>query len=92
MQASSKPILPTPQLPTLAQLARRIRDCCKRMRALGANKLKLAVAIGEHLLAGRAQFTAHGTWLPWLREFCELGERQARTYVTLAQHRPEVEA
>jgi hypothetical protein len=62
------------------------------MRALGANKLKLAVAIGEHLLAGRAQFTAHGTWLPWLREFCELGERQARTYVTLAQHRPEVEA
>jgi hypothetical protein len=62
---------------------------------LGAKKVKLAVAIGEDLLEARKQLE-HGAWLPWLTEVCKLtlglGPRQACFYVTLAEHRPRVEA
>jgi chromosome segregation ATPase len=32
----------------------------------------------------------HGEWLPWLQENCQVGERQARRYITLSQNYPEL--
>jgi hypothetical protein len=90
---------PTKSQLSLEQIARRIRERRKRMDELGAEHVRLsadyvrlAMAIGEDLLAGRGQFTSHGTWLSWLREACELQQRQALRYVALAEHRAAVEA
>jgi hypothetical protein len=57
-----------------------------------ADKVRLAMANGDDLAKGREQFTHHGSWLIWLREACELQQRQALRYVALAQHRSMVEA
>jgi hypothetical protein len=89
---SNKPTAPNLQQPSLETIARRVRERCARMNELGADKVRLAAANGDDLVAGRAQFTVHGTWLSWLHEACELQQRQALRYVTLAQHRATVEA
>jgi hypothetical protein len=80
------------QLCSLEQIGRRVRERCQRMNELDADKVRLAMANGEDLANGREQLTQHGNWLIWLREACELKQRQALSYVTLAQHRPAVEA
>jgi hypothetical protein len=85
MHGTNKPTPANPQLLSLEQIARHIRDRCQRMSELGADKVRLAMATGEDLIAGREQL-GHGEWLPWLREACDLKERQALNYVKLAQH------
>jgi hypothetical protein len=78
---------------SLDSIARRIRERCERMNAFGADRVRLAMANGDDLIAGRAQFTEHGTWLLWLQEACKpLKQRQALKGVTLAQRRPATEA
>jgi hypothetical protein len=47
---------------------------------------------GDDLITGRTQFKKQGKWLSWLFEACSLQQRQALRYVTLAEHRPDVEA
>ena len=76
----------------LAQLTRRIRDRTERMREAGADHVRLARAQGGDLHTGRELFTQHGTWLTWLRQACELRQRQALSYVALWQHHDAVEA
>jgi hypothetical protein len=89
---TNKPTAPNLQQPSLETIARRIRERCARMNELGADFVRLAMANGDDLAEGRPQFTKHGSWLSFLREACELRQRQALTDVTLAQHRPAVEA
>jgi hypothetical protein len=76
----------------LAKLAARIRARSARMLETKADVVRLALAIGEDLNAGREHLDGHGHWLKWLRKACSLKQRQALKYVTLAQHRTMVEA
>jgi hypothetical protein len=76
---------------SLDDLARRIRDRNERMREHNADIVRLAMASGDDLETLR-QSAAHGKWLRLLRQSCELGQRQAHNYVTLAHHRSSVEA
>ena len=77
--------------PSLDQIARRVRDRSERMLEHDADKVRLAMANGDDLIDGRDRFTEHGSWLPFVREACELKQRQALNYVKLAQHRTLVE-
>jgi hypothetical protein len=61
------------------------------MSELGADKVRLAMATGADLIAGREQLIGHGEWLPWLQDACDLKRRQALNYVKLAQHPTDVE-
>jgi hypothetical protein len=92
LPSTATEILPPAPAPSPDTLARWIRERSDRMREYNADVVRLAMASGDDLILGRAQFTKHGTWLPWLRSECELGQRQALNYVALAQHRAAVEA
>jgi hypothetical protein len=87
----SNTVIPA-NLQLCTEIAGRIRGRCARMVEHDADKVRLAMANGEDLTEGREKLTRHGSWLIWLREACELRQRQALNYVTLAEHKQEVEA
>jgi hypothetical protein len=87
----NKPTTPNLQQPWLETIARRVHERCARMTELGADYVRLAMANGDDLAEGRSQLTKHGSWLKFLREACELRQRQALNYVKLAQNRKAVE-
>jgi hypothetical protein len=74
---------------SLADLAARIRaehEACGTALRRG---LEHAIAAGELLIQAKDQL-AHGQWLPWLREHCQIPERTAQLYMRLARHLPEI--
>ncbi len=46
---------------------------------------------GQLLIEAKSQI-GHGGFLAWLADNCEVGERQARRYMKIAQHWPAIEA
>src|SRR5262245_37386076 len=50
-----------------------------------------AIAAGLLLMEAK-EIVAHGEWIPWLQANCEIGPRQAQTYMRLARNRHKVEA
>jgi hypothetical protein len=59
---------------------------------LGAtNLIEHMLVAGDALIAAKA-VAGHGTWLLWLREKCDLSERQAQKYMTIARGRAVLEA
>jgi hypothetical protein len=74
---------------SLADLAARIRAEHEGVAGAMKRGLDHAIAAGKLLLEAKAQL-AHGQWLPWLAEHCQVPERTAQLYMRLARHAPEI--
>jgi len=75
----------------LPVIATSIRDHLAAAEQATRRGLEHAIAAGALLLEAK-ELVDHGEWLPWLQANCELGERQARTYMRLARHRHRLES
>lgn len=53
--------------------------------AAASTALEHARRCGELLLQAKAEID-HGGFLPWIAEHCDVGERQARNYMRIAEH------
>jgi hypothetical protein len=78
---------------SLAELADTVRnkhECvCRAEQSMlehASNMLEFAMEAGDALNAAKKQL-AHGQWLPFLEKRCDLKERQAQNYMTLANNR-----
>jgi hypothetical protein len=76
---------------SLADLAARIKAEHDAVGHALKRGLEHAIAAGRLLIEAKEQL-AHGQWLPWLRDHCQVSERMAQRYMLLARHAPELEA
>lgn len=78
-------------LPTLDELAGRIRDAHREAQGAFARALDRAMTAGELLIEAKSSL-GHGAWLPWLRDACDIPERTAQAYMRLARNREQLKA
>ena len=78
-----KPATNSNRLPVLAG---EINRAHKAAREAAQTSLERAIEAGERLIEAKA-LVAHGQWLPWLKELCDLSERSAQVYMRLARHK-----
>jgi Protein of unknown function (DUF3102) len=76
---------------SLADLAARIKAEHDAVGHALKRGLEHAIAAGRLLIEAKEQL-AHGQWLPWLRDHCQVSERMAQRYMLLARHAPELSA
>jgi hypothetical protein len=80
----------TPTLPSLVDLAARIRTehekACRSARAT----VESALRVGDLLLEAK-KLVDHGGWIEWLEHHCDLSRRTAETYMRLARNRPNAQ-
>ena len=74
--------------PTLLQLAQAIKDEHSAVKDAASQAVARAQAAGRLLLTAKKQ-VAHGEWLPWLRDHCDMSKRTAQNYMRLARLGPE---
>jgi hypothetical protein len=84
------PCLPVQAGSDLNTLATTVRTEHQAVGYAARNVLEHAMAAGDALIAARA-LIPEGRWGRWLRNHCDLSERHARRYVTLATAREEIE-
>src|SRR6266851_3372493 len=65
-------------------LAGEIKTALAATRAAATVTLTSAILAGERLIEAKA-LVAHGQWLPWLEEHCELSVRSAQVYMQVAK-------
>lgn len=75
---------------SLSDLGARIRVEHHATSAALKSSVEHAMAAGDLLLEAKA-LVAHGQWLPWLAEHCEMSERTAQLYMRTAKNREAVE-
>jgi Protein of unknown function (DUF3102) len=75
----------------LPVLAASIRDHLLAANGAMRRGVEHAIAAGLLLLEAK-EIVGHGDWLPWLQANCEIGPRQAQTYMRLARNRHKLEA
>ena len=75
----------------LNALAATVRAAHAGVTLTATNLVEHALAAGDALIAGKAA-AGHGNWLSWLRQDCDLGERQAQKYMTIARGQGVLEA
>jgi hypothetical protein len=85
------PCLPAQAGPDLNTLAAAVRTEHQAVGYAARNVLEHAMAAGDALIAARA-LVPEGRWGRWLRDHCDLSDRHARRYATLAAARAEIEA
>ena len=88
-----EPIAPAAQADALSyspdELAVRINREHEAAVKLLTDGLERANTCGDLLIQAK-RFFAHGHWLPWLREHCEVSERTAHLYMRLSRHADEI--
>ena len=75
----------------LTDLASKINTAHRLATEAARSALEYALEAGRLLVEAKSQ-VEHGEWLPWLKANFEGGERNARNYMRLARHMPELEA
>ncbi len=75
---------------SLKDLAAKISAEHKRAEKSAKNAIAHALKAGELLIVAKSK-VAHGAWLPWLAEHCEVAERTARAYMRLANELPRLD-
>jgi len=75
----------------LIALAATVRTAHAGAMRATTNLIEHMLAAGDALIAAKAA-VGHGNWLSWLREECDLSERQAQKYMTIARGRAVLEA
>jgi hypothetical protein len=76
---------------SLADLAARINAEHKAVATTLRDSVAHAITAGELLIEAKDRL-AHGEWLPWLREHCNISERTAQLYMRTAKNRAAIEA
>jgi hypothetical protein len=74
---------------SLPDLASAINEEHRLCAALMRRGLEHARRAGELLIHAKAQL-AHGEWLPWLKEHCDVSVRQAENYARIAKNWTEL--
>src|SRR5262245_27871214 len=85
---STAPAIGSNRLPVLAAS---INDHLGAAEAATRRGLEHAIAAGL-LLVEAKELVDHGLWLTWLQENCQIGQRQAQTYMRLARNRHRLDA
>src|SRR5262245_9596976 len=75
----------------LIALAATVRTAHAGAMLATTNLIEHMLTAGDALIAAKAA-VRHGNWLSWLREECDLSERQAQKYMTIARGRAVLEA
>ena len=75
----------------LIALAAAVRTAHAGVMLAATNLIEHMLAAGDALIAAKAT-VGRGNWLSWLREECDLSERQAQKYMTIARGRAVLEA
>jgi Protein of unknown function (DUF3102) len=75
---------------SLADLAARIRAKHEAVGHALRRGLEDMIAAGDLLLEAKRQLNKHGSWLPWLKEHCQIPERTAQLCMRLARLPPEI--
>src|SRR5262249_17766822 len=75
----------------LIALAAAVRTAHAAAMLATTNLIEHMLAAGDALIAAKAA-VGHGNWLSWLKEECDLRERQAQKDMTLARGRAVLEA
>jgi hypothetical protein len=83
-------VLDVPQVVALDDLAARIRTEHTAVGTALKESLEHAMAAGDLLIDAKGK-VAHGEWLPWLRDRCQMSERTAQLYMRVAKNRREIE-
>jgi hypothetical protein len=86
----TEPRLPKPRIDH-RPLAVRIRAAHRKCEAALQAGLKHALECGRLLLEAKEQI-AHGEWINWVRDRCEMPERLAQRYMRVAREFPRLEA
>jgi Protein of unknown function (DUF3102) len=76
--------------PTLDDLARVIKAEHQAVARANREVLTRAMRAGDLLIRAKEKM-AHGEWLPWLKDHCEVSERAAQLYMQLAKGRARLE-
>jgi hypothetical protein len=82
---------PAVQGGSLDDLAAQIKQEHQAVGHAATGMLTHALAAGDALNKAKAHLS-HGEWGSWLLRHCDLGERTARVYMTLAKNRVSIEA
>jgi hypothetical protein len=72
-------------------IATSINDHLAAAKASMRRGVEHAIASGALLIEAKG-LVAHGEWVPWLQANCNIGPRQAQTYMRLARNRHKLEA
>jgi mannose/cellobiose epimerase-like protein (N-acyl-D-glucosamine 2-epimerase family) len=75
----------------LTELAAKIKTLHAEVVEAGRTAVQKAMEAGVALLEAKKQ-VGHGAWLRWLKDNCELSERTAEIYMTVARNKPAVDA
>jgi hypothetical protein len=75
--------------PGIADLARQIEAEHRAAVDAAHNAIERASACGRLLIQAKAR-AGHGQWLAWVAAHLSFGDRQARKYMQLAQHRDQI--
>ena len=75
--------------PGIADLARQIEAEHRAAVDAAHNAIERASACGRLLIQAKAR-VGHGQWLAWVAAHLSFGDRQARKYMQLAQHRDQI--
>ncbi len=89
MTDDSKSVVPANET-ALDTLAQDIRNEHGSVHAAAETATRHAIRCGE-LLVRAKEGLAHGQWLPWLKQGCELSERTAQAYMRLARKHGELD-
>jgi Protein of unknown function (DUF3102) len=84
---------PTPLKPeygSLEDLASRIKAAHAGVLEASKNVVLKAVQAGIALREAKGKL-AHGEWLPWLKDNCDVSERHANNYMKLAANKPKLD-
>ena len=72
-------------------LASRIKAAHKSITEHTRNIVDRAIEAGDALNQGKAKFD-HGQWLAWLKNNCDLPERNAQIYMQLANNKSKLKS
>ena len=90
--AGSPPILLTkPEYGSLDELATRIKAAHAGVLEASKNVVQKAIQAGTALRDAKGKL-AHGEWLPWLKQNCNLSGRTAHRYMQLAAGRDKLQS
>jgi hypothetical protein len=84
-------IIKSPAPTELDLLASRIKAAHKSITEHTRNIIDRAIEAGDALNQAKAKLD-HGQWLPWLRNNCDLSERNAQIYMQLANNKSQLKS
>jgi hypothetical protein len=90
VEINAEPVAAAIGLNRLPILASSINDHIAAAETATRRGLEHAIAAGDLLIEAK-ELVGHGEWLAWLHAHCQIGPRQAQTFMRLARNRHRLE-